>query len=161
MIRLDITAQWEALRSDPAALQRYILAVYGAERVEMAPFPHAALYAQSGQLLGFIKTYGYPRVTIEGERVLLALSDLVVSLGPLRAEPREQLAALAHEQWSGWMRYMFGKGKWNKNGTWTMPTWAVERWGRQMDTPYADLPDDERASDRTEADKALALFYDE
>ena len=42
---------------------------------------------------------------------------------------REILADLCHRQWSGWMKYLFGKGTFNDDGTWTMPAWAVKRWG--------------------------------
>lgn len=73
-------------------------------------------------------------------------------------ELREKLAGLAHEQWSGWMRYLFDNGIFNNDGTWTMPAWAVERWGRQMRTPYSELSEDERNSDRNEADKMLAVI---
>ncbi len=68
---------------------------------------------------------------------------------------REELAELAHEQWSGWMKYLFSKGTQNEDGTWTMPAGAVERWTRQRNTPYDDLSDDEQNSDRNEADKFL------
>lgn len=71
---------------------------------------------------------------------------------------REKLAALAHEQWSGWMKYLFDCGTFNKDGTWSMDDWAVKRWTRQMNTAYDELPEDERESDRTEADKVLALL---
>jgi hypothetical protein len=71
---------------------------------------------------------------------------------------REQLADYAHEAWSGWMRYMFSKAEQNPDGTWTMPAWAVERWTRQMNTPYADLSELEKESDRDEADKILAII---
>ena len=161
MIRVDITGNWGALRTDPNALQRYVLAVYGADRAEMAMFPYAALLSADGQQLGLINTYGYPRVTVEADRVFLDLSDLLLAFGPHdRATMRDRLAALAHEQWSGWMKYQFSKGRQNKNSTWTMPAWAVERWMRQMNTPYSDLSDDERASDRAEADKMLALLLE-
>lgn len=73
-------------------------------------------------------------------------------------ELREKLAELAHEQWSGWMRYLFDNGVFNSDGTWTMPAQAVERWGRQMRTPYSELSEDERNSDRNEADKMLAVI---
>lgn len=74
-------------------------------------------------------------------------------------ELREQLAALAHEQWSGWMRYLFSRGTFNDyDGTWAMPRWAVERWKRQLETDYADLPDYEKDADRAEADKVLAIL---
>lgn len=71
---------------------------------------------------------------------------------------RELLAKLAHEQWSGWMRYLFEKGVFNKDGTWTMPKWAVERWFRQMKTPFSELSDEEQDSDRKEADKFISVF---
>jgi hypothetical protein len=70
---------------------------------------------------------------------------------------REDLAQLAHAQWSGWMEYMFTKAPLNADGTWTMPAWAVERWQRQMKTAYADLPESEKKSDRDEADKMLKV----
>lgn len=70
---------------------------------------------------------------------------------------REQLADYAHEAWSGWMRYLFTKSTRNADGTVTIPAWAVERWERQVATPYAQLPDGEKASDRTEADRMLAI----
>lgn len=76
-----------------------------------------------------------------------------------RANLRERLAELAHDQWSGWMVYQFGKGRFNGDGTWTMPAWAVERWQRQMTTPYALLSEQEKESDRIEADKMLDVFY--
>jgi hypothetical protein len=71
---------------------------------------------------------------------------------------REQLAALAHAQWSGWMEYMFSKCRADSPSGLTIPIWAVERWQRQMNTPYAELPEEEKNSDREEADKVLALI---
>lgn len=159
MIRRDITDQWETLRSDPEARHRFILAVYGAERIEAACFPNAALYSASGALLGLIDTHGYPRITHEGERIYLELSDLVLAIGlPDGNAYREPLAALAHTQWSGWMKYMFDKSRRNPGGSITIPAALVARWTRQMQTPYADLPDEERASDRREAEKVLGLL---
>jgi hypothetical protein len=73
-------------------------------------------------------------------------------------EQREQLAEYAHEAWSGWLTYQFRKGTLNQDGTWTMPAWAVERWGRQSITPYADLSEKEKELDRAEADKILAII---
>ena len=70
---------------------------------------------------------------------------------------REGLAEYAHTAWAGWMRYQFSKAPLNEDGSWTMPAWAVERWQRQMSTPYAGLPESEKASDRKEADEILAI----
>jgi hypothetical protein len=67
----------------------------------------------------------------------------------------EQGAAVAHEQWSGWMKYLFEKSTQNADGTVTIPQWAVGRWTRQMNTPYSELPESEKESDRMEAQKYL------
>lgn len=71
---------------------------------------------------------------------------------------REALAEYAHEAWSGWMEYLFSKSGLDSDyGTRTIPAWAVDRWHRQMSTPYDDLPEEEKASDREEADRMLAI----
>lgn len=70
---------------------------------------------------------------------------------------REELAALAHEQWSEWMKYLFSNCVENPySGELVLPKWAVDRWRRQMNTPYAELPEDEKQSDRVEADRVLS-----
>ena len=55
------------------------------------------------------------------------------------------------------MEYLFSKCEKADDGAMTMPQWAVERWMRQMQTPYTDLSGAEQDSDRTEADKFLGL----
>lgn len=70
----------------------------------------------------------------------------------------EELAEFAHNQWSGWMIYLFSKCTLNDDGTMTIPVWAVERWQRQAQTHYLDLPDDEKESDRKEARKVLEIM---
>jgi len=77
---------------------------------------------------------------------------------PTKSDIRERLAALAHDQWSGWMKYLFKKCQMNDDGTVTIPAWAVERWSRQMLTGYKDLPEDEKESDRKEADRYLMII---
>jgi hypothetical protein len=71
---------------------------------------------------------------------------------------REQLAALAHEQRCGWMAYLFKQGTTHNDGSFTIRPWAVERRLRQMGMPYADLPEEEKASDRAEVDRMLAVL---
>lgn len=70
----------------------------------------------------------------------------------------EKLAEYAHNAWAGWMKYMFSKGKINDAGELVLPKWAVERWTRQMNTAYADLPDEEKKSDRDEANQMLDII---
>lgn len=69
----------------------------------------------------------------------------------------ERLAAYAHNAWSGWMAYMLSKGTFNEDGTWTMPKWAVDRWRRQMQAAYSELPENEKESDRAEARQMIKL----
>lgn len=71
---------------------------------------------------------------------------------------REALAEYAHNAWAGWMKYLFEKSIQNADGTVTIPAWAVERWTRQMTTHYINLPEEEKKSDRTEADIMLDMF---
>lgn len=75
-----------------------------------------------------------------------------------QTEIKEQLAEYAHNQWTGWMRYLFSKGEFNEDGTWTMPNWAVGRWTRQMNTEYKDLLEEEKDSDRKEAEGMLNIL---
>jgi hypothetical protein len=70
---------------------------------------------------------------------------------------REQLAAYAHDAWSGWLRYMFTKCEPQSDGTLVIPAWAVKRWTRQLSTSYNSLPESEKDSDRTEANRMLAI----
>jgi hypothetical protein len=72
---------------------------------------------------------------------------------------RENLADLAHASWSGWMKYLFEKSYYDFNkGTVTIPAGLAARWGRQMNTPYAELPEEEKESDLAEADKMIAVM---
>ena len=74
---------------------------------------------------------------------------------------REELAELCHEQWSGWMKYLFDKcapPMHHSQGGIIIPPWAVERWKSQMNTPYEKLSDEEKESDRAEADRFIAIF---
>jgi hypothetical protein len=56
------------------------------------------------------------------------------------------------------MEYLFSKGTFNEDGTWTMPEWAVKRWTTQMKTDYKDLSEQEKDSDRSEADGMLKVI---
>lgn len=76
---------------------------------------------------------------------------------------REAMAAYSHEAWSQWMRYLFSKTETSNRyfsdaPVVTIPDWAVERWTRQMNTPYADLPEEEKESDRLEADRIIEVW---
>lgn len=78
----------------------------------------------------------------------------------LKADPmREKLAALCHEQWSGWMKYLFSKcPDYTETGATIINPDYENRWVRQMETPYAELSEAEKDSDRKEADRFLAIL---
>jgi predicted RNase H-like nuclease (RuvC/YqgF family) len=63
------------------------------------------------------------------------------------------------------MEYLFSKcfaevGQFDKDtGNLIIPEWAVNRWRRQMRTPYAELPENDKESDRKEADRFLAILF--
>lgn len=73
----------------------------------------------------------------------------------------EKLAAHAHdEQWSGWMKYLFGFCHSDGQGGKVIPAPQVERWMWQMNTPYAELPEQMKESDREEARAILRALDD-
>lgn len=67
---------------------------------------------------------------------------------------REDLAEVAHDVWSDWMNHLLGKATAPEDGV-VLPVELVERWERQMGTPYAKLSWEERESDRKVADRYL------
>ena len=91
---------------------------------------------------------------------------------------REALAAQAHQSWTHWMTYLFSMcertfvdfespddapeadrpfaDEFGVVEYCTIPRALVERWQRQMATRYDDLSEDEKASDRVEAERMWA-----
>lgn len=70
----------------------------------------------------------------------------------MKSEPLyEQLAAIEHERWAEWQRYLHskcvdhsdGKGEWV-----CFPMELYRHWERQITTPYAELTEAEKDSDR-------------
>lgn len=76
-----------------------------------------------------------------------------------KEEGLEELASLEHDQWAGWMRHLFSKCYQGTGGSLIIPPHLVARWQRQMKTSYADLPPEEKESDRVEARKVLGLKW--
>lgn len=111
---------------------------------------------------------GSPLVNLEkdgqNKQYLIRMSDICEVLVEeflediRETDTREAVAELAHKQWAGWMKYLFSKGTFNEDGTWTMPEEFVRRWTRQAMTPYRKLSPEEQDSDRKEADKFLDLL---
>lgn len=67
----------------------------------------------------------------------------------------EELAAIEHERWSHWQRYMHAQCESGPDGSLTIPAELVRRWTTQMNTPYAELSEEEKESDREQIHRYL------
>lgn len=76
-------------------------------------------------------------------------------------EPKkvEILAAIQHEIWAHWMRYLFECGGEFKDGMYfVIPPENVTRWMKQMRAPYSELSESEKESDRDQARKIIEVL---
>lgn len=67
----------------------------------------------------------------------------------------EDLSRIEHERWAHWQKYMHSKGSIQADGSLVIPRDLVEKWERQIDTPYANLSEEEKESDREQVRKYL------
>ena len=72
----------------------------------------------------------------------------------------ERLATVEHERWAHWQRYMHGKASKQPDGSLLIPPDLVKQWERQLATPYGDLTDKEKESDREQVRKYLPIIAD-
>jgi hypothetical protein len=71
----------------------------------------------------------------------------------------EQLAAIEHERWAHWQRWMHDQGRRDeRTRALVIPATLVDRWERQIATPYADLSEAEKASNREQIDRYWLLI---
>jgi len=70
----------------------------------------------------------------------------------------ENLAAIEHARWSHWQRYLHGKCLPQSDGSLLIPADLVERWQRQMETPFEKLAEAEKESDRKQVQKYLPII---
>ncbi len=77
----------------------------------------------------------------------------------------ELIADFIHDQWSHWMKYLYSilEDDWDptthtKDVTYVLPVESYDRWLRQMNTPYSELSEKEKDSDREWAIKLLELI---
>jgi hypothetical protein len=72
----------------------------------------------------------------------------------------EALAHIEHERWSHWQRYMHGKCERRPDGSLTIPAALVTQWERQSSTPYSELSETERESDRDQVKRYLPVVLE-
>ena len=70
----------------------------------------------------------------------------------------EALADIQHEIWAHWTKYQFSVCTRNEDGSITIPADKVERWERQAQTPYSELTEKEKESDREQVRKFSHLI---
>ena len=70
----------------------------------------------------------------------------------------EQLAAIEHERWSHWQRYLHNKGVRQSDGSLLLSADLVARWEKQSEMKYAELSEQEKESDRDQVRRYLALI---
>lgn len=67
----------------------------------------------------------------------------------------EELAAGEHERWSHWQRYLHAQCEPGPDGSLTIPPDLARRWTVQMNTPYEELSEKEKDSDREQVNRYL------
>jgi hypothetical protein len=70
----------------------------------------------------------------------------------------ETLAALEHERWSHWQRYLHSQCQPTGDGSLTIPAELVSRWTEQISTPYFKLSEKEKKSDREQVRRYLPVI---
>jgi len=70
----------------------------------------------------------------------------------------EKGAALEHDRWARWQEYMFSQCRDNDGGGKIVPLDLFLRWTRQINTPYSELSEKEKESDRKETRNYLPLI---
>jgi hypothetical protein len=74
------------------------------------------------------------------------------------AQLLEELAAIEHQRWAHWQRYVHDNGKRQTDGSIILPAALVERWEHQIKTSYDKLSEVEKDSDREQVRKYLPLI---
>jgi hypothetical protein len=70
----------------------------------------------------------------------------------------ERLATVEHERWAHWQRYMHSKAAKQPDGSLLIPADLVKQWERQLATPYDELSEKEKESDREQVRKYLPVI---
>jgi hypothetical protein len=67
----------------------------------------------------------------------------------------ERLAAIEHERWAHWQRYVHDHCERREDGSLVIPAELAARWEAQIETAYADLSQQEKDSDREQVRRYL------
>ncbi len=72
----------------------------------------------------------------------------------------EEGANIEHDRWARWQKYLHSRGIVDNQGEGYLciPMGLIKRWERQIDTPYSELSESEKESDRKETRNYLSLI---
>jgi hypothetical protein len=70
----------------------------------------------------------------------------------------EELAALEHQRWAHWQKYIHDNGERQSDGSILLPAGLVEHWERQLSTSYKDLAESEKDSDREQVRRYFPIL---
>jgi spore cortex formation protein SpoVR/YcgB (stage V sporulation) len=76
----------------------------------------------------------------------------------VKEELLETLAAIEHQRWADWQKYVHSKGKEYRDNTFRLPHDLYRQWERQIATPYAELSEAEKESDREQVRRYLHIL---
>lgn len=72
----------------------------------------------------------------------------------------ERLAPIEHERWAHWQQFVHDQCKHQEDGSLVVPAELVARWQAQIETPYAELPEQAKESDREQVRRYLPTVID-
>jgi hypothetical protein len=72
-------------------------------------------------------------------------------------EVLDQLAAVEHERWAHWQRYVHDQCERQDDGSLVIPHELVQRWEAQIATPYSGLSPEEQRSDQEQVLRYLPV----
>lgn len=70
----------------------------------------------------------------------------------------EGLAAIEHERWAHWQRYLHARCTPGPDGSLIIPASDVRKWTEQMNASYSDLSEAEKDSDREQVERYLHVI---
>lgn len=72
----------------------------------------------------------------------------------------DRLAQIEHERWAHWQRYVHDNSQKQQDGSLVIPPELVERWARQISTPYDELTQKEKLSDQEQVRRYLPVVIE-
>jgi len=73
----------------------------------------------------------------------------------------EKLAAIEHERWADWQKWMHEQCSELACGELVIPKYLVARWERQIATPYDQLSEREKEADRDQVRRYWGLVNEQ